>query len=68
MLIHVAVLLVVRIFYKLQLGGGRLETIAFALGECAKGPHAIDIIDADFFDETSLVIVFRSQEDGKGLR
>jgi hypothetical protein len=64
----VAVLLIVRICYKLQVGGGTPERICFALGECTHGSHSIDIMDADFFDEALLVIAFRSQEDGMSLR
>lgn len=63
-----AVLLIVRICYKVQVGSGLPEGVAFALGECSHGSHPIDIMDADFFDETLLVIAFRSQEDGMSLR
>lgn len=52
----------------MEVGGGAPEGIAFALGECSHGTHSIDIVDADFFDATSLVIAFRSQEDGMTLR
>ena len=44
------------------------EAIGFALGECSHGSHSIDIMDADFFDESLFVIAFRSQEDGMSLR
>jgi len=47
----------------MEVGGGAPEGIAFALGECSHGTHSIDIVDADFFDATLLVIAFRSQED-----
>lgn len=63
-----AVILIVRIRYTLQVEGGTPETIGFALGECSHGSHSIDIMDADFFDESLLVIAFRSQEDGMTLR
>lgn len=63
-----AVLLIVRILYKMEVGSGTPERIAFALGECSHGTHSIDIMDADFFDETLLVIAFRSQGDGMTLR
>ena len=66
-LTHVAVLVIVRIRYGLA-GGGKPEAIGFALSECSHGPHPIDIMDADFFDSTLLVIAFRSQEDGMRLR
>ena len=62
------VLLIVRVRYKLEVGDGMPVEIAFALGECIHGSHSIDIMDADFFDETLLVIAFRSQEDGTTLR
>jgi hypothetical protein len=66
---HIAVLLIVRISYKMEVGGGgRPGGIAFALGECRQGGQSIDIMDADFFDETLLVIAFRSEEDGMSLR
>ena len=64
-LTHVAVLLIVRMRYRLEAGGGMPETIGFALGECSHGPHSVDIMDADFFDSTLLVIAFRSQADGE---
>lgn len=67
MLTHEAVLLIVRIRYTLE-EGGMPEAIGFALGECSHGAHPIDIMDADFFDSTLLVIAFRSQEDGMRLR
>ena len=57
-----------RIRYTLQVGGRVPETIGFALGESSYGLHSIDIMDADFFDESLLVIAFRSQEDGMSLR
>ena len=63
-----AVLFIVRIFYKLQIGGERPETIGFALGQCSHGSYSIDIMDADFFDETLLVIAFRSQAEGTTLK
>jgi len=63
----VAVLLVVRICYTLQ-EGGMPEAIGFALCECSHGSQSIDIMDADLFDESLLVIAFRSQEDGASLR
>lgn len=63
-----AVLLIVRICYTVQVGGGTAEAIGVALGECSHGSHSIDIMDADFFDESQLVIAFRSQEDGMSLR
>ena len=63
-----AVILIVRIHYQLQVGGGMPKAIGFALGECSHGPQSIDIMDADFFDECLLVIAFRSQEDGMSLR
>jgi len=44
------------------------RAIGFALGECSHGSDSIDIMDADFFDESLLVIAFRSQEDGMSLR
>lgn len=44
------------------------QAVGFALGECSHGGRPIDIMDADFFDESLLVIAFRSQEDGMGLR
>lgn len=65
---NVPVLLVVRIVYKMEVGGRKPEGLAFALSECSHGPHSIDIMDADFFDDTLLVIAFRSQEDGMSLR
>ena len=65
---HVTVVLIVRICYALQAGGGMPETVGFALGECGHGSQSIDIMDADFFDESLLVIAFRSQEDGMSLR
>ena len=65
---RVAVVLIVRICYTLQVGGGIPEAIGIALGECSHGSHSIDIMDADFFDESLLVIAFRSQEDGMSLR
>ena len=52
----------------MTVGGGTAEGVALALGECNQGKHSIDIVDADFFDETLLVIAFRSQEDGMILR
>ena len=64
---HAAVILIVRIRYALQVGGVP-QTIGFALGECNYGSRSIDIMDGDFFDESLLVIAFRSQEDGMGLR
>ena len=65
---HVAAVLMVRICYKLEAGGGIPEAVGIALGECSHGSHSIDIVDADFFDESLLVIAFRSQEDGMSLR
>jgi hypothetical protein len=65
---HVAVVLIVRICSTLRVGGGMPEGIGFALGECSHGSQAIDIMDADFFDEALLVIAFRSQADGMILR
>lgn len=58
-----AVLLVVRICYQVQVGGGTPEAVGLALCEYSHGSHKIDIMDADIFDETLLVIAFRSQED-----
>ena len=63
-----AVLLIVRIRYRLQVGRGTPEAIGFALGECSHGSQSIEIMDADFFDESLLVIAFRSQGDGTTLR
>jgi hypothetical protein len=63
-----AVLLIVRICCALQVGRGTPGTIGFALGECGHGSQSIDIMDADFFDESLLVIAFRSQADGMILR
>jgi len=63
-----AVLLVVRIRYTLQVGGGTAEAVGFAVCECSHGSQEVDIVDADFFDESLLVIAFRSQEDGMSLR
>lgn len=65
---QVTVLLVVRICSMLEVGGGMLGAIGFALCECSHGSHSIDIMDADFFDESMFVIAFRSQEDGMSLR
>ena len=63
------VLLVVRVLYRMQVGGGRPEGIGFALCECSHhGTEWVDIVDADFFDQSLLVIAFRSQEDGMSLR
>ena len=61
------VLLVVRLLYRVQVGGGSPEGIGFALCECGHG-GSVDIVDADFFDESLLVIAFRSQEEGMSLR
>jgi len=63
----VTVLLVVRLLYRVQVGGGSPEGIGFALCECSHD-GSVDIVDADFFDESLLVIAFRSQEDGMRLR
>jgi len=65
---QVIVLLIARVRCTLQVGGGMVEAIGFALCECSHGSHSIDIMDADFFDESMLVIAFRSQEDGMSVR
>ena len=57
-----AVLVVVRIRW------GTAEGVGVALCECSHGSESVDIVDADFFDESLLVIAFRSQEDGMRLR
>jgi len=63
------VLLVVRVLYRVQVGGGRPEGIGIALCECSHdGSECVDIVDADFFDGSLLVIAFRSQEEGTRLR
>ena len=62
------VLLIVRILYKMEVGGGVVEGVGFALGECRQGGESIDIVDADLFDETLLVIAFRREGDGKSVR
>lgn len=47
-------------------GGGRPEGVGIAVVECTgEGGKIIEIVEADFFDQSLLVIAFGSQEDGR---